>query len=142
MTLDGSCHCGGVRIAFHTAKAPGALGARACQCSFCRAHGASWTSDPAGSLEIAVAGPVSRYRFGTGTADFLVCARCGVVPAVTWERDGGLFGVVRVQCLAARDALLAHERPADFEAESVELRLARRARNWTPAALAAVPGGG
>jgi hypothetical protein len=140
MTLEGSCHCGGIRIAFRTGKAPAELGARACQCSFCRAHGASWTSDPSGSLEIALAGPVSHYRFGTGTADFRVCGRCGVVPAVTWEAGGRLLGVVRVQCLAARDALLAHERPADFETETAELRLARRARNWTPVTMVAAPG--
>jgi hypothetical protein len=135
----GSCHCGAIKTVFQTEKATAELGARACQCSFCRAHGASWISDPAGSLDIAIGGPVNRYRFGTGTAEFLVCSACGVVPAVTWDGDGRLFAVARVDCLADKDAFLANVRPMQFEAEDVEQRLARRAHSWTPATLTSQP---
>jgi len=71
---SGSCHCSAIKVALRTSKTGAELGARSCQCSFCRTHGASWTSDPAGALDIEVTGPVSRYRFGTGTAEFLICA--------------------------------------------------------------------
>jgi hypothetical protein len=39
-------------MSLRTSKTGAKLGARSCQSSFCRAHGASWTSDPAGALDI------------------------------------------------------------------------------------------
>ncbi|HEX3350555.1 MAG TPA: hypothetical protein VHS58_20895 [Acetobacteraceae bacterium] len=131
-SYQGSCHCGAIRVTLRSRKTAAELGARSCQCSFCRSHGASWTSDPAGALDVVIAGNVSRYRLGTGTAEFLVCTVCGVVPAVTWESEGRLLSVVRVDCLRERDELLAHATDADFDGEVLAQRLARRSRNWTP----------
>lgn len=131
----GSCHCGALRTVFRSTRSPVELGARTCQCSFCRAHGASWTSDPAGALEVLLGGPVNRYRFGTATADFLVCGTCGVVPAVVAEMAGGLHGVVRVDCLGERDEFLLAAAPSDYDEESLEARLDRRAGRWTPARM-------
>ena len=131
----GSCHCSAIKIALRTSKTGAVLGARSCQCSFCRAHGASWTSDPANTLGIERAGPISRYRFGTGTAEFLICTTCGVVPAVIWQDDERLLGVVRVDCLRERDSFLSHAVPTDFEGEREEQRLARRSQKWTPVTM-------
>jgi hypothetical protein len=39
---------------------------------------------------------VSKYAFGTKTAEFHVCTACGVVPVVTSRIDGGLYAVVSV----------------------------------------------
>jgi hypothetical protein len=79
---------------------------------------------------------VSRYQFGTGTAEFFICTACGVVPAVTWESEAGkLFGVVRAQCLEERDNLLANEVKTVYEEETLDDRLGRRSRNWTPARI-------
>jgi hypothetical protein len=132
---EGACHCGAIRTTFRSAKGPAELGARTCQCSFCRAHGASWISDPLGSLEVRIGGPINRYRFGTGTADFLICSSCGVVPAVLAEMESGLHGVVRADCLDKRDAFLAAAAPSDYEGEAIEARLDRRAGRWTPARI-------
>lgn len=134
---EGSCHCGAISVTLQTQKNAAALGARSCQCSFCRSHGASWTSDPAGALNVVIAGNVSRYRLGTGSAEFLVCATCGVVPAVVWVAEGRLLSVVRVECLKERDALLAHASCTDFDDEVLAQRLARRSRSWTPATVKA-----
>jgi hypothetical protein len=73
-TLRGECHCGNVAVTLDTAVDPGALPLRACQCSFCRRHGARVTTDPAGLLKISVRDPaiLLRYRFGLGITDFLV----------------------------------------------------------------------
>jgi hypothetical protein len=133
--LAGGCHCGAIRVTLQTPKTVSELGARSCQCGFCRAHSASWTSDPAGTLEIRITGEVNRYRFGSGTADFLVCRTCGVVPAVTCVHDGALRGVVRVDCLEQRDLLLALKTRTDFDAEDLPQRLSRRSRNWTPVTM-------
>jgi len=45
----------------------------------------------------------------------LICATCGVVPAVIWQDDQKLRGVVRVDCLQERSSFLAHAAPTDFE---------------------------
>src|SRR6516162_10820838 len=39
---------------------------------------------------------VSKYAFGTKTAEFHVCTGCGVVPVVTSRIDGCLYAVVSV----------------------------------------------
>ena len=135
MDYAGSCHCGAVRVTFHSDKQAEELGARCCQCSFCTKHHASWTSDPAGSVDIAISGPVSRYRFGTDTADAIICATCGVATAVTCEIDGALYAVIRVDALERSPEFLTHAAPIDFDGEDVSNRLKRRAASWTSATL-------
>ena len=133
--LTGGCHCGTIRFRFAAPQRAGPIPVRACGCSFCTKHGGVWTSDAQGRLEVTIADPtaVHRYRFGTGTADFHVCRRCGVVPVVTSEIAGALYAVVNVNCFedVAPDEL--DQSAADFDGEGTDDRLARRARNWIPA---------
>ncbi len=132
---SGSCHCGALTLEFRSEKSPAELGARTCQCSFCQKHGGSWTSDPQGRVEVTLSGPVSRYRFGTKTADFLFCTTCGVVPAVVAETEGKLLGVVRVNCLEQSAVFLDQAAPIDFDGEILDSRLDHRAKGWTPAMI-------
>src|SRR6476661_5472037 len=85
MLISGSCHCRNISFALDWTPEPSEIPARACTCSFCTKHGGVWTSCPSGSLRIAISDPslASTYRFGTETADFHVCIRCGGVPVVT-----------------------------------------------------------
>src|ERR671939_662142 len=46
--LEGTCHCGNIAIVLETGQDPRSLPLRACDCSFCRKHGARTTSDPEG----------------------------------------------------------------------------------------------
>jgi hypothetical protein len=127
------CHCGALTARFRTAIAPAEWGVRACQCSFCRSHGALATSDPGGLLEFRSANPtqVQRYRFGGRTADFLVCRECGVYVGVQMVSDKGRFGVLNVLTLRPLLALPAAE-SMDYGAESPEGRRLRRESRWTP----------
>src|SRR5579859_2220723 len=50
--LRGGCHCGNLGVVLETERDPRALPLRACQCSFCRRHGAVTTADPGGLLRI------------------------------------------------------------------------------------------
>jgi hypothetical protein len=75
---------------------------------------------------------VSRYVFGTKTAQFHICATCGVVPIVTSEIDGKTYAVVSVNALQGVDHSLLKHASATFEAENAQSRLARRKRNWIP----------
>jgi hypothetical protein len=97
----------------------------------CRRHGASYISDPDGRLVLRYRDPslLSLYRFGHGTAQWIICSRCGVLTAVLCEIDGRLRAVLRVQSIVDH-SFLASETPTDFEGESVAERLARRAMTW------------
>ena len=132
MLIHGACHCGNISFDLRWDPDPPEIPARACDCTFCQKHGGLWTSNPAASLELAVADPsgVSQYRHGTGTAVFHVCARCGVVPVVTSEIEGKLHAVVSVNAFENVDPAMLRRAPISFEGEDTGSRLARRARNW------------
>ena len=132
MVISGGCHCGNISFALAWEPDPKEIPARACDCTFCVKHGGLWTSNPAGSLEVAVLDParVSRYAFGTETATFHICAKCGVVPVVTSEIDARLYAVVSVNAFDNVDPDLIRRAPISFDGESGESRLARRKRNW------------
>ena len=76
MVTNGGCLCGNVTFSLAWEADPAEIPARACGCSFCAKHGGVGTSHPAGALEVKVEDPalVSRYAFGTRTAEFHVCA--------------------------------------------------------------------
>ena len=132
MLIDGSCHCGNIAFTLTWEPDPAEIPARACDCSFCTKHGGVWTSNPKGKLRVAVKDPslASKYAFGTGTADFHVCTRCGIVPVVTSELDGKLYAVVSVNAFNNVDPALLKRAPMSFGSETVETRLARRKRGW------------
>jgi hypothetical protein len=131
------CHCGALTARYRTAISPSAWSVRACQCSFCRSHGALSTSDPAGVLEFRSADPsrVQRYRFGGRTADFLICRECEVYVGVQMETDQGRFGFLNVLSLRPPLGDLPDEpQPMDYGAESAGGRRLRRESRWTPLA--------
>jgi hypothetical protein len=137
MTHEGSCHCGRLRVAFTTAKAPTELPLRACQCSFCRRHGGLTTSDPAGEVVLSApeTPPGGWYRFGTGMTEFWVCPRCGVYVAGYVEVGGQGRAVVNTRVLDAAAEFTQAPAAMDYGQETREGRLERRLRQWTPAGV-------
>ena len=131
--LEGRCHCGAVRYTFHASQPPAQWIVRACQCSFCRAHGARTTSDPDGSVtfEIADASKLERYRFGTKTTEFLICNGCGVYLAAVLTSTRGQFATLNVNAIRSLPDL-AEAAPVSYDGESAEQRKARREQRWTP----------
>ena len=132
MLISGNCHCRNISFALDWAPEPSTIQARACTCSFCTKHGGVWTSCPTGSLKVTVTDPsrVSTYNFGTGTADFHVCARCGVAPVVTSRIDGRLYAVVNVNAFEGVPPSMFERVSASFDGEDEGARLARRKKNW------------
>jgi hypothetical protein len=132
MLLNGKCHCGNIAFALEWEGDPGKIPARACGCTFCVKHGGVWTSNAKSRLVVTIRDRslVSRYEFGSGTATFHVCARCGAVPVVTSEIADHLYAVVNVNVLENVDRSSLQRTSANFEGEDVHSRLARRARNW------------
>jgi hypothetical protein len=132
MIINGKCHCGNIAFALDWPDASPEIPARACGCSFCVKHGGVWTSNPKASLAVTVrdAALVSAYTFGTQTATFHVCAKCGAVPLVTSDIENHRYAVVNVNALEGLDPSRLRRGSADFEGEDTRSRLARRARNW------------
>jgi len=133
MKLKGQCHCGNLSFDFETQLKLDELPVRACQCTFCRAHGALSTSDPKGSVRIRAtdASLVQRYRFGLGITDFLICRRCGVYLLAMTEIDGAHYAVLSANVLDCRDRLVPPQ-PMDYDGEDAAGRSARRKSRWTP----------
>lgn len=99
--LRGGCHCGCLSVEFSTALATSEITPRACDCSFCRKHGACWVSDPAGRLVVGVRNgeaPIE-YRQGSNTATFLLCRRCGVLVAVIYAHAMRRYAAINATCL-------------------------------------------
>ena len=133
----GGCHCGNFCVSLNLSPPPAEVRPRACGCSFCRAHNTRTASDPNGSVDIHAAdwSLVERYRFGTGTADFLICKRCGIYIGAICETASGTRAVINTNCLDDRAAFTQQPNPIDHDGEAIGDRLARRAANWTPATL-------
>lgn len=133
LAFDGGCHCGALRIRLETTSRADALPRRACQCSFCRGHGALTTSDPEGEIRIdAEKSALVRYRFGLKTADSLICSRCGVyIGAIQSEADEA-WAIVNVNALYERETFTAPIEPMTYDGETRDARIERRKRKWTP----------
>jgi hypothetical protein len=133
-SYEGACHCRAIGFRYRTALVPRDWVIRACQCTFCRAHAALSTSDPAGRLEFVEHAPAAlqRYQFGQRTADFLLCRSCGVYVGATMRSPNGGFGIINVRVLLALAGQLPEPKPMTYEAEGPGDRAARRERRWTP----------
>jgi hypothetical protein len=132
MVIIGKCHCGNIAFELEWEGASPEIPARACGCSFCVKHGGVWTSDQKSRLSVTIrdASLVSKYVFGSLTAMFHVCSRCGAVPLVTSVIENHLYAVVNVNVLENVDQSWLRRAAASFEGEDVESRLARRRRTW------------
>ena len=133
----GGCHCGNIRVVVELKRSAADSPLRACGCSFCRAHGTRTVADPDGVFKVWAEDwrEVLRYKFGTGTADYLMCRSCGVYVGAVCETSSGLRAVANVNCLNDRAQFTAVPAPMDFDGETTETRLARRATNWMPAVV-------
>ncbi len=137
-TYTGSCHCGGIKIRFDSAKQPAEMRVGRCGCSFCRRHGARTMGDPAGSVAFRAAPEaISRYRFGLGITDYLLCRKCGAYVGAVMEDEGRSIGIVNVNSLDIRDAFDAAPPLHNYDGEDAERRRSRRRKFWMPATVIA-----
>ena len=143
MHIEGKCHCGNITYGLHWPGEGTNIPVRACSCSFCTKHGGTYTSHRDAELAAVVHDQalVSRYMFGTETAEFFLCSRCGVVPFVTSTIDAATFAVVNVNSFEDVDPGELDSSPTDFDGETVENRLARRRRGWIPDVTIEAAGG-
>jgi hypothetical protein len=76
MKIEGGCHCKKVRFA---AQVPAAVEILDCNCSICAMTGFRHLIVPHEDFTLlSGANALTSYRFGTGAAEHLFCATCGV----------------------------------------------------------------
>lgn len=99
--VEGGCHCGNIEIEMDLSCSLDTYSPRACDCDFCRKHGISYVSDPKGRLQFRVKDKrdLGMYRQGSGTAEFMLCRKCGVVVGVTYQTAHHVFAAVNCQVL-------------------------------------------
>jgi [ribosomal protein S5]-alanine N-acetyltransferase len=104
--LKGGCYCGNIRLTVLLSQEPSSYHPRACDCDFCRKHGAAYVSDPQGELRIQIndESQVSRFRQGSSTAEMLLCRLCGVLVGALYREADRLFGTLNAQALECRAA--------------------------------------
>jgi len=77
MIVAGGCHCASVRFEAEVGDEP--VAALECNCSVCRMTGFLHIIVPHSDFELLTGrDSLTSYRFGTGAAEHLFCARCGV----------------------------------------------------------------
>jgi len=134
MHIEGKCHCGNITFRLRWPGDGSDIPVRACSCSFCTKHGGTYTSHRDAELAAVVHDEtlVTPYRFGTETADFYICSRCGVVPFVISMIEDRLYAVVNVNSFEGIDPSRFSRAVTDFDGETTDSRLDRRKRNWIP----------
>ena len=76
MKIEGGCHCRKVRF---EAEVPERVELLACNCSICSATGFLHLIVPHADFRLLTdEGALTSYRFGTGAANHLFCATCGI----------------------------------------------------------------
>jgi hypothetical protein len=75
--ITGGCHCGGVR--FRCTLPSCEVELLDCNCLMCRRSGYLHLTFPHADFELLTPrAAITSYRFGTGAAEHLFCATCGV----------------------------------------------------------------
>ena len=132
-TYQGRCHCGAIGFELRSARAPDQWTVRACQCSFCRAHGARTTSDTEASVRCIVQDEfrLNRYRFASKSTDSYVCRNCGAYVASVIDSPRDRLATLNVNVIfpVVDVPAAAH---ITYDGETPVQKRARREQLWTP----------
>jgi hypothetical protein len=131
--VSGGCHCGNISLDIELSNECASYHPRACDCDFCRKHGAAYISDPQGSLQLRIEDErqVGRYRQGNELADMILCTRCGVLIGALYrsESEGRLYATVNVRVISGL-AKFAEERAVSPKKLSGDDKVARWKDLW------------
>lgn len=129
--LSGGCHCGNLRVEVVLSRQSGTYQPRACDCDFCRKHGAAYISDPEGSLVVRVKQMEHRgsYRQGSGQADLIYCRLCGVLIGALYKDADLIYATLNSRVIDA-PIVFAAEQFASPKTLSGEQKATRWREIW------------
>jgi hypothetical protein len=130
--LSGGCHCGNIAVELELPRSPATYHPRACDCEFCRKHGAAYVSDPKGALRIRIRDErdAGRYTQGSGMAKLLLCRNCGVLAAALYAEHGRLYASVNARILDTRAVQFAAAQPVSPQTLSEREKVQRWQDIW------------
>jgi hypothetical protein len=131
--LSGGCHCGNILLELELSQPPKTYSPRACDCTFCRKHGAAYISDAQGSLRIQIRAELDSrmYRQGSGLAECLLCANCGVLVGVLYRDDGQVYAAVNAKVIDVSDGF-GDEHPVSPKTLTDSDKVKRWQNIWFP----------
>ena len=138
---EGGCHCGGIAVRIESEHAASDRATRRCGCSFCATRGALYATDPGDRVTFRIKDKetLQRYRFGHGSADFLLCSKCGSFLGAFMDGEGDEewgYAVPNLMNLNEKDLFPAPSgTPMDYDSESKDDRLMRRRARWSRAKI-------
>lgn len=94
----GQCECGKSQVQLQSSLAAATFTPRACHCEFCVARGIQYVSDANGRVVVSTQG-YQLIRQGSEQADFITCATCETVLAVSVKVDTSLIGALNATLL-------------------------------------------
>ena len=129
--VTGTCHCGNILLDLQLTKDPASYHPRACDCTFCRKHGAAYISDARGSLRVRINDPhqSGTYRQGNELAEMLLCTRCGVLMGALYRAAGLVYGTVNVRVIEGAESF-GVEKPASPQKLSADEKISRWKDLW------------
>jgi hypothetical protein len=130
-SLAGRCHCGNIRVELQLPRESGTYAPRACDCDFCRKHGAAYVSDPRAVLTVWIRDEhdAGWYAQGSGQAEMLLCRQCGVLVGALHRGQERLYGVVNAKVFDDGTKLGA-EQPVSPQTLSAHARVQRWQEIW------------
>jgi len=131
--VKGGCYCGNIRVELQLSNNPERYQPRACDCDFCRKHGAAYVSDAHGTLRIGIGDPQlsAGYRQGNELAEMLLCTRCGVLVGALYRSDEGVYGTVNVKVIEGAPGFGAEQAVSPKQLSGDE-KVTRWRKLWFP----------
>jgi len=131
--FSGRCHCGAISMELAFTRPAEEMQVRSCQCDFCTRQGSLTVSEAAGRAVITVAADqLTTYSFGTQTAKFLICARCGVYAGVIMADGDRLLSIANARGLGIEAFKNRVGTQLTHDGETTPDRVQRRKQRWTP----------
>jgi hypothetical protein len=84
------------------------------------------------NLVVQDATAIVRSRFASQTAEFLICARCGIYLGTQMEEHVRFYIIVNLGAIEGNGGFAERAEPMDYAGESSDGRRARRTSRWTP----------
>jgi hypothetical protein len=131
--VSGGCYCGNIQLDLQLANAPASYQPRACDCGFCRKHGAAYISDAHGSLRVRIKDQrrSGRYRQGSELAEMLLCTHCGVLVGALYRAEGRIYATVNVRVIQGVESF-GVEQAASPKQLSADAKVSRWKELWFP----------
>lgn len=131
--FSGRCHCGAISMELAFTSPAEEMQVRSCQCDFCARQGSLTVSAADGKAIISIAADqLTTYSFGSKTASFLICSRCGVYTGVVMKDGDKLLSIANARGLAIEEFRHRTGEHMTHDGETTPDRIERRRQRWTP----------